>query len=68
MLNLSRDGGQTWASAGFAPLGAMGQYNSRTVWRRLGRSRADRLILEVVITDPIPVTLTAGWITASSGV
>ena len=66
-LNISRDGAQTWASAGFASLGPMGQYDARTVWRRLGRSRADRLVLEVAITDPVPVTITGAWVTASSG-
>jgi len=37
-LQISRDGGKTWGDSRQRPLGAMGNYNSRAVWRRNGRS------------------------------
>lgn len=52
-LRLSRDAGQTWVSAGSASLGAIGAYGTRAIWRRLGRVRADRLVLEVSGSDPV---------------
>jgi hypothetical protein len=53
MLSLSRDGGKTWVGAGDASYGAQGAYDHRAVWRQLGRTRVDRLVLEVVQTDPV---------------
>lgn len=53
-LQVSRDGAQTWVSAGFAPIGALGKYLTRTRWRRLGRARGDRLVLRIRQTDPVP--------------
>lgn len=52
-LSISRDAARTWISAGTAILGAMGAYASRTIWRRLGRVRMDRLVLKVRQTDPV---------------
>jgi hypothetical protein len=67
-LVLSRDGGQTWASAGRAPLGAMGHYGDRTVWTQLGQARIDRLVVEVVITDPVKRILGPGaWLRVTPG-
>lgn len=51
-LRISRDAAKTWVSAGSATLGALGDYLARAVWRRLGRVRSDRLVLEVTQTDP----------------
>lgn len=67
-LNISRDGGHTWESAGFASLGAQGDYEARAVWFMLGRSRADRLVLEVVQTDPVRCVWGPGaWLRATPG-
>jgi hypothetical protein len=67
-LFLSRDGAKTWISAGPAPLGAMGHYGDRTVWTQLGQARIDRLVFEVVITDPVPRVIGPGaWVTATPG-
>jgi hypothetical protein len=52
-LNISRDAGHTWESAGFASLGMMGDYDARAIWVMLGRVRLDRLVLEIVQTDPV---------------
>jgi hypothetical protein len=67
-LFVSRDGAKTWISAGIAALGARGHYGDRTVWTQLGQARLDRLVFEVVITDPIKRVLGPGaWITATPG-
>lgn len=52
-LLISRDGAQTWISAGFASLGQLGDYLTRTIWHRLGRARQDLLVIRVRQTDPV---------------
>lgn len=52
-LQISRDGAQTWISAGFASIGKMGEYLTRTIWRNCGRVRADRLGIRIIQTDPV---------------
>jgi hypothetical protein len=67
-LFVSRDGAKTWQSAGLAPLGAMGHYGDRTRWTQLGQARIDRLVFEVVITDPVKRILGPGaWVQATPG-
>jgi len=67
-LRVSKDLGKTWFSAGTAPLGALGRYDDRTYWTRLGRARIDRLVFEVVITDPVKRVIGPGaWIRATPG-
>jgi len=68
MLEISRDGGRTFVSAGEADLGASGQYLDRARWRRLGRTRADRLVIRVIQTDPCQTVWGPGlWLTATNG-
>ena len=55
MLRYSNDGGRTWSSEKWRSIGAIGEYQSRAVWNRLGQAR-DR-IYEVSITDPVRRTL-----------
>lgn len=52
-LEISRDGAQTWIDCGLAALGQLGQYTTRTIWRRLGRVRADLLVLRISQTAPV---------------
>jgi len=67
-LEISRDAAQTWVSAGFAALGAIGAYGARAIWRRLGRARSDRLVLRVTQTDPVPCVWGPGaWLTTTQG-
>jgi hypothetical protein len=67
-LRISKDSGKTWFSAGNATIGKMGDYENRAYWTRLGRARVDRLVLEVVITDPIKRALGPGlWISVTPG-
>lgn len=53
MMRSSDDGGHTWSNEKEASLGSLGNYKTRAIWRRLGKSR-DR-IYEVSVTDPIDV-------------
>ena len=55
MLRWSDDGGSTWSNEHWKPIGKMGQYKNRCIWRRLGWAR-DR-VFEVVVTDPIKAVI-----------
>ncbi len=52
-LRLSRDFGNTYSAYQTAGIGAAGAYQTRAIWRGLGRSRADQLVVEVTQTDPV---------------
>jgi len=68
MLSISRDSGYNWDPPVAASIGATGQYAARAVWHRLGRVRADRLVLEVSQTDPVPMAWGPGlWLRARPG-
>lgn len=56
MLSLSDDGGRTWGSERWAPIGAVGKYLTRVLWRRLGSGHTKTFRLR--ITDPIKVAIT----------
>lgn len=61
-LRISRDGGATYGQPQLAPMGAMGQYLNRCMWRRLGWSRDAVAELEVIAPvnrDLIGATLKA---------
>jgi hypothetical protein len=67
-LLVSKDNAKTWWSAGPAGIGAMGEHGVCAVWTRLGRVRMDRLVLEVVITDPVKRAFGPGlWLTVTPG-
>ncbi len=55
MVDWSDDGGRTWSTEHFRPLGKTGQYKTRAVIHRLGRSR-DR-VYRYAISDPVRRTL-----------
>jgi|GEM_PF-455808 len=56
MLQMSNDGGFSWGAERWAPMGRIGQYLVRTVWRRLGQARS--AVFRIVVSDPVyPVTL-----------
>lgn len=67
-LNISRDSGHTWESAGFGSLGPQGEYEACCLWVMLGRARADRLVVEVVQTDPVRCVWGPGaWLRVTPG-
>ena len=51
MLDWSDDGGHTWSNEHWLSIGKIGEYKTRAVIRRLGRSR--NRIYRVSITDPV---------------
>lgn len=61
-LRISRDAGTTFGQANKAPMGAIGNYRTRTMWRRLGWGRDNVAELEVIAPinrDIIGATLKA---------
>jgi hypothetical protein len=67
-LMISRDLAQTWEYAGAMPLGRIGEYDTKTAWIMLGRSRADRLAFEVFQTAPVKTVWGPGaWLRLSPG-
>lgn len=50
-LRISRDGGRTFGQKWDAPIGQIGQYRNRTMWRRLGWARD--AVLDVEVIDPV---------------
>jgi len=68
LARVSRDGAMTWTPAMAARLGKIGEYLTRVTWRRLGRVRLDRFVLEVVVTDPIRIIFGPGlWLRITQG-
>jgi len=63
MLRWSKDGGHTFGSERWKPIGKKGEYRRRVRWDRLGASR-DR-VWEVSITDPVKVTFIEAYIEAT---
>jgi hypothetical protein len=55
MLQWSKDGGQTFGVEVWQPIGQMGQYLNRCVWRNLGIARD--WVFRLRITDPVNVVI-----------
>lgn len=55
MLRFSDDGGRTWSTEKWRPLGKVGEFRTRALFNRLGQAR-DR-VYEYVVTDPVRRTL-----------
>jgi hypothetical protein len=55
MMRFSNDGGRTWSDESLGAIGKIGEYKTRTKWRRLGKSR-DR-VFEISVSDPVDVNL-----------
>ena len=67
-LEISRNGARTWVSAGTAPLGMQGQYETRTKWGRLGRFVAGLAVFRVRISDPVKRVIGPGaWLRITPG-
>lgn len=54
-MRFSTDQGKTWSDWMFEDLGEMGQYETRVIWRRLGRVDAPGIFFEWIVTDPVEV-------------
>jgi len=66
MMQYSKDGGHTWSSEDWKTLGAIGQYQTRCAWRRMGMSR--EMVFRVVVTDPVKVVMINARVITSAGV
>ncbi len=64
-LRWSDDGGHNWSTEISVPIGKIGEFNTRAMWRKLGRSRAR--IFESSVVANIPVYLIAAHIKVSKG-
>lgn len=60
MLRYSKDGGRTWSEERTMATGAIGEYSTRVISRRLGVGRD--WVIEVSGTDPVPCAIVAGYI------
>ena len=65
LLRLSRDGGQTWGEEIRMAAGAIGDYTTRVMARRLGQARD--MVFEVVVSDPIAWSLVGAWLDLEPG-
>lgn len=63
-LRISRDGGNTFGQKWPAPLGQVGQYKNRTMWRRLAFGRDN--VVEVEVIDPVRRDLVGATLKAFS--
>ena len=66
MMEFSDDGARTWSSEFWRKMGAIGEYNRRSVWRRLGRADRSR-VFRFSVSDPIQTTLIKCEVTISGG-
>ena len=63
MLRWSNDRGSTWSAEYLVGCGFTGQYSTRAIWHRLGRSRYR--VYEISVTDPIPWVLVNAYLEAA---
>ena len=55
VLQISKDGGQTWGNPIYATMGKMGQYRVRARWQRLGYGRDT--VFRVIVSEPVRCTI-----------
>lgn len=67
ILQFSNDGGHTWSSESWADIsvGAVGQYKTRVIWRRLGQA-IDR-VYKVTMADPVKTVMIGAHLNVSGG-
>jgi hypothetical protein len=51
MLSVSKDGGHTYGTEQWCSMGAIGNYQTRAIWRRLGQARD--WTFKFRISDPV---------------
>lgn len=63
MLRWSNNRGSTWSNEHIAGCGMAGEYNTRVIWRRLGRSRYR--VYELTVSDPVVWVICDAYLKAS---
>lgn len=66
VLEISRDGGQTFGNPIIAKLGRIGRWTTRARWQRLGKGRD--LVMRVTITDPVKVQMLSAYLDLEIGI
>ena len=59
-LALSKDGARTWIDCGTATIGAVGQYQTKVEFRRLGI--AEIMTFKIRVTDPVKVAIVGSYL------
>jgi len=59
-LRLSKDGARTWSDEYTASLGAIGQYQTKVAFRRLGI--AEQMTFWIRVTDPVKVAIVGAYL------
>lgn len=65
MLRLSKDGGHSWGTQRFAPMGNAGEYTTRAIFRNMGSGRD--IVPEITITDNVKRILTDATLIVDEG-
>lgn len=65
MLRLSKDGGHTFGTERWAPMGKIGEYRRRCIWRCCGRGR--NIVPEISISDPVKRVITEATLYLGEG-
>jgi hypothetical protein len=65
VLEISRDGGQTWGIPMPASIGKIGRWLTRARWQRLGRGRD--IVFRVTVSDPVKVQMLSAMIDVEQG-
>jgi len=66
-LRWSDDGGHTWSNYHWKPLGRIGEYGKRVIWRRLGMTKKLRdRVYEISGTDAVEIKIMGAELIASS--
>ena len=65
MLRISRDGGNTFGNELWTTIGAIGNYLTRVIWRRLGAGRD--FVFDITISDPVMIAITGTNLKARKG-
>ena len=66
MLRWSDDGGHTWSNEHWSPMGKVGGYGTRVMFRRLGMTLKLRdRVYEISGTDPVKITIMGAELIAS---
>ena len=60
VLTYSDDGGHRWSNEMWRPLGKVGEYRARAVWRKLGQFRTRQMRLQ--IPDPVKRLVISYWV------
>lgn len=65
MLRWSDDGGYQYSNSHMRPIGKIGEYRNRAIWRRLGKSRHRNY--ELTVSDPVQSTVIGAYAELSAG-